>query len=121
MLRTGLKPTGSVFGKRLREARVRAGLTQDGLGVAIGLDVGPACIRISRYESGVHSPSLDVLFALAQELDVPAGYLVTADDALAERMLRVAALKPASARRLDEWLASPKGPVGGVGPGHPGR
>ena len=104
MLKTGLKPTGSVFGKRLREARMRADLTQDALGVAIGLDEGPACIRISRYESGVHSPSLDVLWELAKALGVPPAYLVTEDDRLAQAILRIHALRRRDGKRLDEWL-----------------
>ena len=106
MLKTGLKPTGSIFGKRLREARMRADLTQDALGVAIGLDEGPACIRISRYESGVHSPSLDVLVELAKALGVPPAYLITDDDRLAHTILHIHALNKRDGKQLDEWLAT---------------
>lgn len=105
MLKSGLKPTGGVFGKRLREARLRAELTQDALGVAIGLDEGPACIRISRYESGVHNPSLEVLWELANALRVPPAYLVTEDDQLAQTILSIDALSKGNRQQLDEWLA----------------
>lgn len=89
MLKRRLKPAVGTFGKRLREARLLAGLTQDALGVAIGLDEGSACIRISRYESGVHSPGLDVLSQLAKTLDVPSAFLVTEDDQLAQAILHL--------------------------------
>lgn len=89
MVKRGLKPTAGIFGKRLREARLAAGLTQDALGVAIGLDEGPACIRISRYESGVHSPRLEVLWQLAEALEIPPAFLVTEDDRLAQAMVRL--------------------------------
>ena len=105
MLKKGLKPTTSAFGKRLREARLRAGLTQDALGVAIGLDEGPACIRISRYESGVHNPSLEVLWALAEALQVPPAFLVTEDDRLAHVTLRLYQLSKVDPRQLDALLA----------------
>ena len=104
MLKKGLKPTSGAFGKRLREARLRAGMTQDALGVAIGLDEGPACIRISRYESGVHHPSLDVLWQLAEALQVPPAFFVTEDDRLAEMILRVFRLSRSEPQRLEEWL-----------------
>ena len=107
MIRADLKPTGGVFGKRLREARLRAGLTQDALGVAIGLDIGPACIRISRYESGVHTPSLDVVLELARALNVPAAFFVTEDDGLARRLLRIHGLNEIQLQQLDAILDSP--------------
>lgn len=89
MLKKGLKPAAGALGRRLREARLSAGLTQDALGVAIGLDEGPACIRISRYESGVHQPSLDVLSQLAEALNVPPAFLVTEDDQMAQVILHL--------------------------------
>lgn len=105
MLKKGLKPTAGTFGKRLREARLAAGLTQDALGVAIGLDEGPACIRISRYESGVHSPSLDVLWQLADALKVPPAYLVTEDDRLAQAIVRLHSLSRDDPQRFADALA----------------
>lgn len=104
MLKKGLKPTGSVFGKRLREARLRADLTQDALGVAIGLDEGPACIRISRYESGVHNPSLDILLELAHALNIPAAYLVTEDERLAQAILRISQFNKREWKELEDLL-----------------
>lgn len=106
MLKRGLKPTAGTFGKRLREARLRAGLTQDALGVAIGLDEGPACIRISRYESGVHNPSLDVVWQLAEALQVPPAFLVTEDDRLARAVLSLYGLLKTDPQQFSQLAAS---------------
>jgi transcriptional regulator with XRE-family HTH domain len=83
-----------VFGRRLREARLRMGLPQDKLGVRIGLDEQTASARISRYESGVHEPPVRTARALAEALGVPLGYLYCDDDRLAAIMLAVGQLPP---------------------------
>ena len=74
----------SLFGKRLREARLAAGIAQDKLGVMIGLDEGSSSARMSRYENGVHSPSFNTVEKIAEVLNLPASYFYCADDALAE-------------------------------------
>lgn len=78
-----LKPPSSCFGRRMREARLLAGIPQDKLGVAIGLDEGTASARISRYETGVHAPPYDVADKLARILQVPVAYFYCEDDDLA--------------------------------------
>ena len=60
----------SLFGRRLREIRVRVGIPQDHLGVLIGLEESSS-ERISRYESGVHEPPLATAEKLAGALGVP--------------------------------------------------
>lgn len=77
----------TVFGLRLKEARVRAGLPQDKLGVRIGLDEGTASARLSRYETGVHEPSFHTVVQIARELQVPAAYFYCDDDELADLLL----------------------------------
>ena len=79
----------SVFGRRLKEARVRAGLPQDRLGVLIGLDEGCSSARMSRYESGRHEPPYKVAVRIAEVLEVPVAYFYCDRDDLAE-LLRVA-------------------------------
>jgi tetratricopeptide (TPR) repeat protein len=63
-------------GRRLREARQRAGLSQRDLAF-------PGCTTayISRIEAGVRIPSLQVLMRLADRLDVSAEFLATGRDA----------------------------------------
>ncbi|WP_149136818.1 helix-turn-helix domain-containing protein [Cupriavidus campinensis] len=77
----------TAFGRRLRQARRRAGIPQDKLGVAIGLDETTASARISRYETGVHEPSVEIARKLATVLNVPTAYLYCDQDELAKFLL----------------------------------
>lgn len=83
----GRKEPVTVFGHRLREARRRAGIPQDKLGVAIGLDEMTASARISRYETGTHEPPVEIARKLAAVLKVPTAYLYCDEDELAEFLL----------------------------------
>lgn len=76
-----------VFGHRLREARLRAGIAQDKLGVQIGLDEGSASARMSRYETGVHEPPFSIAVKLAQALNVPAAFFYCENDDLSKLLL----------------------------------
>lgn len=86
-VKTGHSPSRLVFGARLRLARLAAGLPQDKLGVRAGLDEGTASARISRYESGIHEPSVSFANRLADELGVPLAYFYAVDDDLAKLIL----------------------------------
>ena len=77
----------SIFGTRLREARLRADIPQDKLGVLIGLDETTASARISRYETGVHEPPFDTASLLAGALRVPTAYFYCEDADLANVVL----------------------------------
>ncbi len=79
-------PQNSVFGRRLREARLRAELPQDKLGVMIGLDEGSASARMSRYENGIHTPPFELVEQIATVLKMPTPYFYCSDDRLAEIM-----------------------------------
>ena len=70
----------TLFGRRLREARLRAGIPQDKLGVMIGMDEGSSSARISRYETGTHEPPFATAEKLATALSVPALYFYCNDD-----------------------------------------
>lgn len=85
--RMGKKEPVTLFGRRLREARRRVGIPQDKLGVRIGLDEHTASARISRYESGVHEPPLEIAQKLAKVLKVPTAYLYCDNDELATFLL----------------------------------
>jgi len=79
-----LKPTSTTFGLRLRELRLRAGLSQEKLGVAAGMDESVATVRIGRYETGVHAPDSNTVDDLSKALGVPPPYFHCEDDDLAE-------------------------------------
>lgn len=78
----------SLFGRRLRAARSRAGIPQDKLGVMIGLDESSSSARMSRYETGVHEPPYATVLQLATALSVPVAYFYCDDDRLAELLLQ---------------------------------
>ncbi len=76
-----------VFCTRLKTARKERKLTQEKLGIIIGLDEFVASTRINRYEKGVHQPDFQTLSAISSVLDIPVAYLFTEDDELANKIL----------------------------------
>jgi transcriptional regulator with XRE-family HTH domain len=74
---------GTIIAKRLRQARLHAGLSQQTLGTRAGIDELSANSRISQYERGIHLPDLLTAQRLAKVLGVPAPFLYAVDDALA--------------------------------------
>ncbi len=79
----------SIFSKRFKEARKAKGLTQEKLGIAIGLGEFAASTRINRYEKGIHQPDFKTLSNIAETLDIPVAFLF-ADDELAKKILQLA-------------------------------
>lgn len=76
----------TIFTRRFKEARKSKGLTQEQLGLAIGLDEFVASTRINRYERGIHQPDFQILTLIAKTLNVPPAYFF-ADDELATQIL----------------------------------
>ena len=83
--------------KRLKEARLRAGLTQERLGVLAGIDEMSASARMNQYERGKHAPDWLTVQRIAAVLQVPMVYFYEEDDATAELLLAFYAL-PLEAR-----------------------
>jgi transcriptional regulator with XRE-family HTH domain len=96
----------SVFTRRLKEARLRAGLSQEQLGVLAGIDEFSASARMNQYERGKHVPDLATMDRIAQALGVPTPYLVTGEDDLAEMLLIYSGLDERGKERL---LAAARG------------
>jgi len=88
------KTRPDVPGSRILEARLARGLSQEKLGVLIGLEEGSASARISRYESGIHKPQIGTAKNIAKALKVPMGYLYTEQDEMALVILRLSKLSP---------------------------
>jgi len=99
------KPSSTVFGRRLRQARLSAGIPQDRLGVAIGLDEATASARVSRYETGVHATPFTTAQQLAAVLGVPTAFLYCEDDELAEMILGWSRLSAKERRRIRAAVA----------------
>lgn len=73
----------SPVSKRLKEARLAAGLSQKSLGIAAGIDEFSASARMNQYEVGKHIPDFTTLQSIAKILNVPVPYFYAEDDLLA--------------------------------------
>ncbi|NMR26500.1 helix-turn-helix transcriptional regulator [Pseudoalteromonas sp. NEC-BIFX-2020_015] len=73
---------------RLKSARKAAGLTQQQLGMALGMEPNTASARMNQYEKGKHAPDFLTMKRIAKELDVPVAYFYCEEDKLAE-LIRV--------------------------------
>lgn len=98
------KQPQSLFGRRLRAARERAGLAQDRLGVLIGIDESCSSARISRYETGVHEPPFEVAKNLAAALNIPVAYLYCPQDELAEIIVAAHGMRADELRVVLEFM-----------------
>jgi len=96
----------TVFTKRLKEARKLAGIAQDRLGVLIGLDEHTASARMSRYESGIHQPPIQISQLIAEQLSIPLAYLYCDDDRIANMLLKIKKLSKDDLNCLENWLNS---------------
>lgn len=90
----------SPFPTKLRAARKAAGLTQQQLGINLGMDPNTASARLNQYEKGKHAPDYQTAKRLADELGVPVAYLYCDDDLLASLLLALAKLPPNKQQEL---------------------
>ncbi|EGZ3051760.1 helix-turn-helix transcriptional regulator [Escherichia coli] len=89
---------------RLKEARRRAGLTQEKLGILAGLDEASASTRINQYEKGKNSPNFETVSNLAKVLNVPVSFLYTPEDDLAQFILLFDSLSESDRKKiLDQY------------------
>ena len=91
---------GSVLAKRLKEARLRAGISQKVLGIEAGIDRFAASTRINYYELGKTHPPYPTAERLAKVLKVPTPYLYARDDEMAAWILAYDELGPAVRRSI---------------------
>jgi transcriptional regulator with XRE-family HTH domain len=78
----------STFSDRLREARLEAGLSQEQLGVLIGIDEASASSRMNHYEKDRHEPDFSLVERIAKALNIPESYLYAKDDDMALLLLK---------------------------------
>jgi transcriptional regulator with XRE-family HTH domain len=97
----------SIVAKHLKEARLRAGLSQKQLGIKAGIDEFSASARINQYERGKHTPDLQTLTRLAAVMHVPAPYFYCEDEELASVILKFSALAKVQKRRLLSSMDEP--------------
>ncbi|ROM95064.1 helix-turn-helix domain-containing protein [Pseudomonas brassicacearum] len=94
-----------VLGKRIKQARVLAGLSQEGLGLEAGLDEMSASTRMNRYELGRRVPSPDFMERLGKVLNVPAAYFYAVDEDEAELLVKFHRLSPAARKQFMKHLS----------------
>ncbi len=68
-----------MIGERLKQERLKAGLTQK----VVGLEVGVTASQISQIEKGKKSPSLDVFLKMADLFNVSPEYILGRDRGVA--------------------------------------
>ncbi|MCS3472599.1 transcriptional regulator with XRE-family HTH domain [Pseudomonas sp. JUb42] len=95
----------SLLGKRIKHARLLAGLSQEGLGLEAGLDEMSASTRMNRYELGRRVPSPDFVVRLGKVLNVPAAYFYATDEDEADLLLGYHRLDPTRRTLVMKFLA----------------
>lgn len=69
---------------RIKAARQKANISQKELGIRIGMDINSASSRMNHYEKGRHTPDIQTLKRIADELNVPLAYLFCETEVMAE-------------------------------------
>jgi len=70
----------------------------------IGLDEGSSSARISRYETGIHEPTVSLAEKMADILHIPLAYFYCPDDELAGFIRDIGTLDRKGRMRLRAWL-----------------
>jgi len=94
----------STLSKRLKEARLRAKLSQEQLGLKIGIEPESASTRMNRYELGKREPAIELIERIGAELDLPLAYFYAVKDDEAELLLNFHRLKDDKRQRAIEYI-----------------
>lgn len=81
-------------------------ITQQELGIRIGLDPGNASARMNQYESGKHTPDYQTLKKMAAELKVPVPYLLCEDELLGDLIIALSKLSDEEKQKILNGLKS---------------
>ena len=81
-----------IIAVRLREARLKSGMSQEKLGVVAGIDEMSASARMNQYERGKHLPGPVMIARIADALRLPTAYFYETNDEVAEAILLFSAL-----------------------------
>ena len=94
-----------LFSKRLKSARLRAGVSQGKLGILSGLDPESAAVRMNQYETGVHTPKFDTAVKIAKALGVPTSYLYEPDEVIAKIILDLGNMSSQDRKAVSDFSA----------------
>ncbi|MDO6488433.1 helix-turn-helix transcriptional regulator [Colwellia sp. 6_MG-2023] len=89
---------------RIKAARQKANISQKELGIRIGMDINSASSRMNHYEKGRHTPDIQTLKKIADELNVPLVYLFCESDVIAELNCKIHQLSVDDQKQLLESL-----------------
>ncbi len=92
------------FARRLKEARLAAGLTQEKLGTKAGISIDVARTRVNRYERGTSQPDEATARQLATALTVPLASLYAETPAMAQVIEAMAQLPAKEQKKVAEEL-----------------
>lgn len=95
-----------IFARRLKEARLAAGLTQAGLGILAGIGEDVASTRVNRYERGVNEVDIATARALAKVLGVPLASLYAETPVMAKAIAALAKLPSRELERIADELVA---------------
>jgi len=95
----------SSFAKRLKKARLEAGISQEKLGVLAGIDEMSASARMNQYERGKHMPDVSMVERLATVLKIPAAYFYVEEDDIAELLVDLYRLKQTDRKKVIQYVA----------------
>jgi len=98
----------SVFSTRLKEARLKAAISQEKLGIEAGLDENSASTRMNRYELGTRMPDLDLILRFAEVLNVPVTYFFALEQHEADLLLAFQDLDVISKHEVLKFIAGLK-------------
>ena len=93
-----------VLARRLKEARIRKGLTQEALGVLAGIDEFSASARMNQYEQGKHSPHYQTVSRLAEVLGVSVAYFYADNEQDADLLLMFSHLSPEDRAKVGDFV-----------------
>jgi transcriptional regulator with XRE-family HTH domain len=94
----------STLSKRIREARLLAGISQERLGIQVGIDPASASARMNRYEQGTRIPTPALVERIASELGFPAAYFYAVEDEEAKLLQRFHRLSTEDRTELMQML-----------------
>ncbi len=96
------------FGKRLKQARQKAEVSQKNLGILAGIEESNASAVMNQYERNTHIPKFATVRNIARELNVPTAYFYADEDELAELLLLYGSLNSADQKMILENIRSLK-------------
>lgn len=94
----------ALLAKRLREARLHAGLSQERLGVLAGIDEMSSSARMNQYEREKHVPDISMVERIAKVLNLPAAYFYAVTDIEADLLCCFHRLKAKDKKRILELI-----------------